>query len=158
MYQVKCVICGKEFVARVPHACYCSESCRKQGNKAIMQKSQREYRQRQKERRKAEKSAIVGYCKICGEAIKKGTGRYKYCSDHCADIGKALTTENYKKAHAKGTVDYQEKRYQKALTKTLKDIQKKSTLNKDLQALQQDGEKLGLKSYEYGKYARIKGL
>lgn len=158
MRTIKCAICGKEFQSKQWNAKYCSEVCYKIGSKPILQRSQKEYIKRKAEQRKAERAKVVAYCKICGAPISKDTGRLKYCSDVCAKIGQNLAMERYYAKGANHEGEYERKEHQKRLKKTLADIRKKSTLDKEMQALKQDGAKLGLKSYEYGKYARIKGL
>lgn len=99
-----------------------------------------------------EERKIIGYCKICGEPVFKGTGRRKYCSDEHAAKAKSLTVKKYYSKNRQFNI------HQEKVKAELKEIRKKSHLNKDLKDLGKNGEKLGLKSYEYGKYARIKGL
>lgn len=157
MYQIKCAICGKDFESNRPHAKYCSPECKKAGRKPILQKLQREYHQREKERRKQQKSEFIGTCKICGRPVRRDSGRLKYCSDECVKIAANLTAKRHyeRKHHA---ADYESKQHTRNVAKALEEIRKKSTLDRDLQALQKDGEKLGLAAYDYGKYAQIKGL
>lgn len=153
MHQVKCVVCGKEFTSQHPLAKYCCAEHKKIGQKPILQKAQRKHTQKVSAKRREEKSNIVGVCKICGDPVLRETGKLKYCSDECATIGKNMSVKKYwKKRH---TLD---KEHRDRLNLELKEIRKKSQLNKNLKDLQKNGESLGLKDYDYGKYARLKGL
>lgn len=118
-----------------------------------MQKSYKKYVQKKLAERRKEKEKIVGTCKICGSPIEKDTGRVKYCSDECIAIGKRMATKRYWEKRYKT-----DKAHTERVEAELKEIRKKSPLNKHLKDLQKNGEKLGLKSYEYGKYAHLKGL
>lgn len=157
IYQVKCAVCGEKFQTEQYNRKYCSPECKKIGQKPLIQKHQREYNQREKERRKQQQSEFIGKCKICGNPVKRDSGRLKYCSDECVKIAKNLAAEKHRIKKHNGR-EYSSEVHRRALTKTLADIRKKSTLDKDIQTLKQDGEKLGLKSYDYGKYAHAKGL
>ena len=92
-------------------------------------------------------------CVVCGNLINLNTRRRTYCSKECSAKG------HKQKLKEKPQMYYKNKRkYDKRLEAELKAIRKKSHLDKDIKDLKKNGEKLGLKSYEYGKYARIKGI
>ena len=148
----KCEVCGKNFESQHPNAKYCCTECKKIGLKPSLQKSQRKYTQKVAAKRKEEKSNIVGKCKICGEPVLRESGRFKYCSDQCVEIAKRIAVKKHYHQKYKHKREYDEK-----LRLELNEIRKKSHLNKDLKDLEKNGEKLGLKSYDYGKYARMKG-
>ncbi len=152
MYQFKCAVCGREFSAAHFNVKYCSDECREIVSKQRFKK----YMEIKSDQIRAE----VKYCQICGSPINKDTGRRKYCSDECVKAAKGMAVDRpyARRECSNPDPENQSKLYEKRLKKTLTDIRKKSTLDKDLQTLQKDGEKHGLKSYDYGKYARIKGL
>ena len=87
-------------------------------------------------------------CVICGNLINMNTRRKTYCSKECSVKGH---NKKMKESH-------QKKRYDNRLEAELKEIRKKSHLDKDIRDLKKNGDKFGLKSYDYGKYALIKGL
>ena len=143
-----CAVCGKEFESEQWNAKYCSAECRKIGLKPSMKKSYAKYVKRKAEERKEKQKEIVGICEICGSPVYQKTGRRKYCSNECYTISKneAAAKYRFKMSH------------EEMVHAELKEIRKKSHLNRNLKDLKKNSESLGIKSYDYGKYALMKGL
>ena len=153
MREIKCAVCGKVFESEQWNAKYCCQKCYKIGSKPAQKESYKKYLQRKAEQRRVEQSAIVGKCEICGEPVLRESGRRKYCSNECVRISQNISA---KKTYAKKNKS--EMYHKEALKAELKEIRKKSQLDKNIKDLKKNGEKLGLKPYDYGKYAHLKGL
>ena len=80
---IKCEWCGREFEPLIKNGKYCSPECRYEVSKVQM-------RLNSKLKRDAERRLKTRYCAICGAKIDYETGRKKYCSDKCYEIGKKL--------------------------------------------------------------------
>lgn len=149
-----CVICGKEYE---PHH-YKQKTCCAECGDELHKRTQRAYtKEYQKTYKRKKPEPKQRFCKICGKPVDPALKHFKYCSDECAKIGfREAVKKSYKKNH--NGDEYRSEKHRVSLVKELADIRKKSTLDKDIQTLKQDGAKLGLKSYDYGKYAHAKGL
>ena len=90
-------------------------------------------------------------CIICGKPLPEKSKKRKYCSDECSRIAKNMCAKKqYIESHR-----YNE--HKEKVRAEPKEIRKKSHLDKDIKEMCKNGDTLGIKSYDYGKYALIKG-
>lgn len=142
MYTKVCEACGKEFTTNLKRVKYCSDECKKEGQKKSLDK----YLEKKRSDRKARVAART--CVICGKPIDTKTRRLRYCSEACAEIG-----------NQKNEQKYQEKlrEQRKSLNVGKKARPKKSNLDKTIKEMVKYNKKYG-KNLSYGEYSRLVGL
>lgn len=99
-----CVVCGKEYKAKIKNQNVCSKECRKEAcrirankhylkNKDYKKSYQKEYNKKIKDK----KEKIIKQCLICGNNFVYSAKNRKYCSIECRNKADTIKKENWAK-------------------------------------------------------------